>query len=612
MTSTNTPKTPNGARIRGAADTNTQETQAPMTSSTTVPESAGTIPPQRDDSIAADLSDFEAFRREKARVEKARKALEAADADERAQFAAWKAGQTQQASAEQAAKELAAAREQAVKDAARARKAEAQVRHGGQVRFAEAFVREHADAMRYVHGLGWHLWTGSHWKADEERHDIRLATRTLKSALRTMDRLNPQDRDDLVKDVKKVESASGIEGMLKIAGALEPLSVASRNIDADPYLFNTPAGTVDLRTGEKRASDRADLITKAAGAPIGEKSSEVWDRFIARILPDDDVRAFVQRLLGYGMLGKVTEHVMPIFHGDGANGKGTLRDAVMAAFGDYAIEVDPAILMESKHERHGAFKMRLRGARLVFCSETEKGRRFAEATMKRLVGGDPIEANLMHKNPITFDPSHLLIMMTNHLPNVSGDDPAVWRRIFVVPFDVVIPEEERDGELPGRLKQAGPAILAWVWQGWLDYQAQGLNPPEAVRARTLKYQQDSDVLARFLAERTQPNQNATELARDLFTAWSNWCRETREEPGTEKAFAESMEARGFAKKHTNRGRAYRGLMLLSDEEEPEEPDIDGGASRCLGRVPLPIPAAPNLARIRPKSRSEALTCGSEG
>lgn len=547
--------------------------------STTVPDDAtdpgdlASIPAQREEP-EADVSAFEAFRREKVRREKAAKALETADPEERAQFLAWQAEQTekaQQAAAEKAAKtQQAAARKAAV--------AATPVRHSGQVRFAEAFVREHTDHLRFVHGLGWHLWTGSHWKADEERADIRAAMVTIKSALRTVDQLNPQDRDDLVKDVKKTETASGIEGMLKIAGALRPLSVASRNIDADPYLFNTPAGTVDLRTGDKRANDRADLITKAAGAPIGEKSSEEWDQFIARILPDDDVRGFVQRLLGYGMLGKVTEHVMPIFHGDGANGKGTLRDAVMAAFGDYAIEVDPAILMESKHERHGAFKMRLRGARLVFCSETEKGRRFAEATMKRLVGGDPIEANLMHKNPITFDPSHLLIMMTNHLPNVSGDDPAVWRRIFVVPFDVVIPEAERDGNLPGRLKQAGPAILAWVYQGWLDYQDQGLNPPEAVRARTLKYQQDSDVLARFLTERTMPTQTGTEMARDLFTAWSNWCRETREEPGTEKAFAESMEARGFPKKKTKMGMSYRGLMLLSDEDEPE-PEDEGDAWR---------------------------------
>jgi len=447
------------------------------------------------------------------------------------------------------------------------------VRHGGQVRLAEAFIKDHREHLRHVHGLGWHLWTGSHWKADEERADIRAAMATLKAALRSLDLLESQDRDDLYKDIKRTESASGIEGMLKIAGALRPVSVASSMLDANPYLFNTPDGTVDLRTGEVRDNDRDDLITKAAGAAIGDQVSEDWDQFIVRILPDPDVREFVQRLLGYGMLGKVTEHVMPIFTGTGANGKGTLRDAVMAAFGDYAIEVDPAILMESKHERHGAFKMRLRGARLVFCSETEKGRRFAEATMKRLVGGDPIEANLMHKNPITFDPSHLLIMMTNHLPTVSGDDPAVWRRIFVVPFDVVIPEEERDGSLPGRLKASSSAILGWVYQGWQDYQDQGLNPPEAVIARTQEYQQRSDVLARFLEDRTTLSPNATEGARGLFNAWQKWCHGSGETASSEVEFAASMAARGFERKRTAAGQVYRGIMLMSEDKEPADEDI---------------------------------------
>lgn len=517
--------------------------------------SVATVPDESEDSAAvavprprdaADVVAFEAFRREKARKEKAAAALEAADEQERAEFLAWQA-------------DKAAPRKVVVPPAL-------PVRHGGQVRFAEAFVREHATHVRHVHGLGWYLWTGSHWKADEERADIRAAMATLKSALRTLGDLDPQDRDELFKDIKRTESASGIEGMLKIAGALRPVSVASSMLDADPYLFNTPTGTVDLRTGEVRDNDRADLITKVSGAAIGEQGSDEWDQFIARILPDDDVRGFVQRLFGYGMLGEVTEHVMPIFTGTGANGKGTMRDSIMAAFADYAIEVDPAILMESKHERHGAFKMRLRGARLVFCSETEKGRRFAEATMKRLVGGDPIEANLMHKNPITFDPSHLLVMLTNHLPAVSGDDPAVWRRILVVPFDVVIPEGERDGSLPGRLKESAAAILAWVYQGWQDYQEQGLNPPEAVRARTLKYQQDSDLVARFLGERTENTRAGVVAARALFTAWSDWCREIREEPGSEKAFSESMAARGLEKTKTSAGMIYRGVMLASHDD----------------------------------------------
>lgn len=453
--------------------------------------------------------------------------------------------------------------------------------HRGQLRMAERFVSEHADELRHVHRIGWHEWDGARWKMDEERADLRAAVNTVKAALVELATMNGQDRDDMYEDVRRSESAAGLEGMAKIASALQPISTSPNALDADPYLFNTPEGTADLRNGEIGPNDRSHLITRVAGGGIGDASSDEWERFLKRILPDPDVRAFVQRLFGYAMLGKVTEHVMPIFTGTGANGKGTLRDAVMAAFGDYALEMDPALLMESKHERHGAFKMRMRGARLVFCSETEKGRKFAEATMKRLVGGDPIEANYMHKNPITFDPSHTLIMLTNHLPAVSGDDPAVWRRILVVPFDVVIPEAERDGGLPERLKAASDAVLAWIYQGWIDYREQGLNPPDAVRARTEAYQAESDALGRFLAERTLTNAHGFVKARELFTAWTDWCHATGlkgEDIGTEVTFAASLKLRGYEKKRSAAGQTYRGLLLTGDEPEEDGPRNPGGCT----------------------------------
>lgn len=451
------------------------------------------------------------------------------------------------------------------------------VQHRGQLRMAERFIADFGDRLRHVHGIGWHEWDGARWEVDEKRTDLKFAVLTVKNALRDLEDLSGDERDDLYKDIRKSESASGLEGMVKIASSLDPMSVASKELDADPFMFNTPSGTVNLLTGDVTDCSRDDLITKVAGAGLedtpeeGDGGAAEFEGFLERILPDLEVRQFVQRLFGYSMLGKVTEHVMPIFTGSGANGKGTLRDAIAAAMGDYAIEVDPAILMESKHERHGAFKMRLRGARLAFCSETEKGRKFAEATMKRLVGGDPIEANLMHKNPITFDPSHTLIMLTNHLPAVSGDDPAVWRRILVVPFDVVIPEAERDGALPERLKKAAPAVLGWIYDGWLDYQEQGgLNPPEAVRIRTEAYKAASDVLGRFLEERTIPNPHGRVRARELFSAWTLWCQTNGEQASPEKDFSESMGNRGFPKKRDSAGQAYRGFMLAGQNESDDD------------------------------------------
>jgi putative DNA primase/helicase len=444
----------------------------------------------------------------------------------------------------------------------------------GQFRMSQRMRRTYGDDLRYSSALGWHAWDGVRWKPDEDGAVVRAAHEVIEEAWRDVPNQKDSDaRKALVSDIGKVESATGLEGMLAHLRAMTPVAVGRDPFDKQADLFNTPSATIDLAKGEVREHRRSDLSSKVSGTSMTEVSEEdtkVFDEFLTEILPDAEVRAFVQRLFGQAMLGRVTEHIMPIFTGTGANGKGTLRDAVAHAFGDYAIDVDPEILMEQKFGRHGTFLLELLGRRVVFCSETERGRKFAEATMKRLVGGDPIQGNRMHKDPITFLPSHTLILLTNELPKVSGDDPAVWRRILVVPFDVVIPPERRDGNLPDRLKAAAPAVLAWVYQGWLDYQQQGLNPPEAVQARTAQYQAESDAVGRFLADGTQANANAAEPASKMYEAYSAWCRAEGEPQESIQDFGKAMAKHGVEKKRSKHGMVYRGRMILSFDDEEQE------------------------------------------
>lgn len=437
------------------------------------------------------------------------------------------------------------------------------VLHSGQFRMAERLVAEHADGLRYVHQLGWHVWDGHRWAADVDGEPTRRADATIKAALREAMTLDSKERDAFLKDIRRCESANGVNGMLTLARDKHPLTVAPKRLDADPWAFNTVAGTLDLHTGKVEAHQREDLITKVANAGIADEVSPVWTEFLERILPDPEIRAYLARVFGLAMLGKVQDHVMPIFSGSGANGKSTLRDAVMHAFGDYAIEVDPALLMASKHERHGSFKMRLRGARLVFTSETTKGKRFDEATVKRLTGGEEIEANLMRENPIQFAPTHLLVMLTNHLPLVSGDDEAIWRRLFVVPFDVVIPEQERDSALSDRLRVEAGSVLRWCLHGWLDYEKQGLNPPDAVLLRTHAYRESLDLFATFFDERCA--EGGTAKAGALYAAWCDWCKTNNELSGSSKDFAATLAARGYQSKRSKTGNVYIGLTLLVGE-----------------------------------------------
>lgn len=432
--------------------------------------------------------------------------------------------------------------------------------HRGQLRFAERIAREHAERLRYAHGLGWLVWDGMRWAPDKDGAAMRAAVRTVKDAIRSSAELEPDARAELFKDVRKVESSSGLQGVLQIAGSLRPIATAAHMLDGDPWLFNLPTGTLDLRAGHIRPHDPADLITKVSGAGLSNDPAPVFTEFLETVLPDPEVRAFLRRLFGYALVGRVSEHVLPILTGTGRNGKSTLLGVLTQAFGDYALAADPDLLVD-RGSSHPTGQADLLGARLAVCSETDEGRALAAATVKRLTGGDRIRARRMRQDFFEFDPSHLAVLVTNHKPKVAGDDPALWRRILVVPFDVVVPPEQVDTKLPEKLSLEMPQVLAWALAGYSEWVERGLCPPDVVRVATEQYRAGSDVLGKFIDERCLIQPNAHVRASDLYAAYKAWCTANGERFANEREFSDQMSARGLQKVHRAVGRVYLDIDL---------------------------------------------------
>lgn len=437
--------------------------------------------------------------------------------------------------------------------------------HRGQFRIAQRLVAEHGQRLRYAHGLGWLIWNGTRWAPDTDGAPWRYVAATITAAMREAISLGKDQRDALLADVRKVESANGVRGVLDLAATMTPVAVATAELDADPQLFNTTNGTLDLRTGELRRADPADLITKVAGCEHDpEAHSATFAAFLATTLPNREVRDYMQRVCGSALLGRVREHILPICWGEvGGNGKGTLLDAVRKAFGTYGTFMSPDVLMDAG-PRHTTEQTDLRGARFVTTSETNEGRPLAAATVKRLTGGDPIRARRMRQDTIEFEPSHTIVMLTNHKPSVSGDDPAMWRRIRLIPFDVSIPGAEQDERLPEKLETDLAAVLAWCVEGYRKYCENGLDAPDAVQARTDEYRTESDAIGRFLAERTMTSEFGTVRSGDLFSAWSAWCAANGETVGNYVSFARAMGRHGYATEPNNGRKIYRGLLLFSE------------------------------------------------
>lgn len=429
--------------------------------------------------------------------------------------------------------------------------------HSGQVRIAYRFAKEHAGELMHVHGLGWFWWDGRRWQPDTGGHSQRAVLATLGTALgETLG-----GDQTLRQDVAKCETANGIKGVLAVAAALTEFAASTDDLDADPWLLNLANGTYDLRTDELRPHDPADRITKVAnGAYDPDAPGPTFYRFLNRVLPDEQVRAYLQRCAGIALLGKVVEHILPILIGSkGSNGKGSWYGAMLYALGDYAAAGEPELFTYRKGE-HSTGQMDLLGRRFIVVSENDRDTQLGAAKMKRLTGGDRIKARYMHRDFVEFDPSHTAFLVTNDLPQAPGDDPAVFRRVRVIPFNVEIAEDEQDGELGDKLKAEADAIVMWAIAGWKSYRDNGnkMAAPPQVLAATHTYQRNSDDLGRFIDDEcitTSPVLQAT--TKKLFDAWEAWRAREGAEVMSQKAFGQALDKKGYPVTSRTAGARHR-------------------------------------------------------
>jgi putative DNA primase/helicase len=432
--------------------------------------------------------------------------------------------------------------------------------------YARRLIEVYGERLRFVVAWNrWLIWDGSKWAADSNgqvQRWMKVIARTVTSAAL----LDKADKD-VLRAAKRAESNSGVKGALTLASTEPEIALAPNDLDTDPYLLNCPNGILDLRTGQLRPHDPKALLTKMTGASYDPQApGPMFFKFLERIQPDAAMREFLARLLGHSVDGTVAAHILPIFYGDGANGKSTLIDAVMKALGDYADAADPDLLKARRFDAHPTGVADLHGLRLALLHESDAGHRLAEGTVKRLTGGDRIKARKMHQDFWSFEPSHTFLMLTNHKPVVSGTDEGIWRRLYLIPFEVVIPPEERDDELGAKLNQESAAILSWLIAGYRAWKTDGFAEPDQVIAATNAYRAESDALGRFLDDRCLTMPACRTPSGELFAEWVKWCDQQREDPGSQVLFASAMQTKGFDK-HKSGGRVLWhgvGLAALDD------------------------------------------------
>lgn len=423
---------------------------------------------------------------------------------------------------------------------------------------AARFADKYCSSVKYVVERGWFTWNEKVWAQDHEGFVVELAkdiSRELFDAIKDMPQAQQKPLFNWARQSGRKERIAALLWL-----AQSDMAARAGEFDRDPYLLAVNNGTVNLRTGELRPSSREDMLSRLVPIDFNpEAVCPAWDLFLERVQPDHNVRAFLQRAVGYSLTGSTAEQCLFFVHGSGANGKSILIEVLLALLGEHAV----AASFDSFAARAaGGIPndiARLAGARLVTVAEVEDGARLREVLIKDLTGGDTITARFLHREYFDFRPNFKLWIRGNHKPQIRGTDEGVWRRIRLIEFPVQIPEGERNPRLFDKLKAELPGILAWAVQGCLAWQKDGLVSPEAVREATRTYREEQDVIGEFLTERCVVDQRATVPASDLYRNYSKWADEAGHHALSQTRFGLAISERGFRRERTKTAWFYRGL-----------------------------------------------------
>ncbi|MGE0554337.1 MAG: phage/plasmid primase, P4 family [Gemmatimonadales bacterium] len=370
------------------------------------------------------------------------------------------------------------------------------------------------------------------------------------------------------------ESARAIAAMLKLAQSEPGVAIRATAFDSDPWLFNVENGTLDLRAKALRPHDAADLITKLA--PVAYDPTATCPQFLAfldRVFSGDGgLIGFLQRYVGYSLTGLTREHVLALLYGVGRNGKSTLLELLALLLGDYGARAEFGTFLLKRHNEGPRNDLAaLVGSRLVIGSEAGEEARWDEARVKEITGGDTITCRRLYSELFSYRPTFKVWLGTNNKPQIRSTGEAIWSRLRLIPFDVVIPEAERDPELLEKLAGELPGILAWAVAGCAAWQRDGLGQPPAVRSATAAYRDESDLVGPFLDQECEQAAQFSVPAGWLYKAFREWVERNGETPISQQAFGKRLSEKGFQRVRSTGGRRMwhglrLGVTLVTDQD----------------------------------------------
>ena len=378
---------------------------------------------------------------------------------------------------------------------------------------------------------------------------------------------------------KSSGGSTKVDGMLKEAACyvkatidqfdIDPLTVNVNNCTlrfADCGEPDTPAWDI-----ERLEHCRDDRITKLIGVDYDpDAECPLFLNFLERVQPIEVRRDFLRRFYGYCLTALTKEQAFLFNYGEGSNGKSTMIDVIAKVMGDYATSLPfQRLVGDDKQKGSEATPdlARLPGARMVRVSEAKEKTNLDEAMVKSMTSSEPVLVRRLFGDFNEIYPSFKLVLSGNHKPKISGTDDGIWRRMLLMPWEVQIPDEEKDKELENKLWAERSGILNWLVQGVLEYLQGGLQPPDAVIEAVKEYREESDPIGGFIKDgcTLTGNPDDTTKTADLYEAFCAHCKRNGVFPLGVNTFNRNLprmaNRHGFEKAKSAGRTIYRGIVI---------------------------------------------------
>ena len=422
---------------------------------------------------------------------------------------------------------------------------------------ALAFVEDHGGDLLWDRDrVRWMSWSGIAWArfSDEEVGGLVSETATRRT-------IEAHERGESASFRRTLRSVARMDAMTKLAKKDARIHVGADEWNRYGWLLNTRTGVVDLKTGDCEPHQKAFRFdTCLNGGWDPEAQCPTWHAFLETTLAGDaEYIRYFQRVFGAALSGDVREAAFFLLVGPGANGKSVLLTIMQQVLGPFAINMPAATFLLPQSSTGEYALADLVGKRLATMSEVPPDGRINQALLKALTGGEKTEARNPYEKVIRFVPDATFLMAANHRPQVRDADPALWRRMRLLPFTAVIPKKKQDPELGSKLEAELDGIFMWALEGAKAWYMEGFGECAVVTDATEEYERTSDPVREFIEELCVTGEGKWANSAALYQAYKRYAGDSSI---SNNAFGRRLTALGYEGMKRPDGWSRLGIGLL--------------------------------------------------